>query len=219
MLTIITLAIGADYKKGLKKALESKRKYAEKHGYKYIEASEEAWDRTRPVAWSKVILLLKILQELPKGELVWLSDADVLITNMDLKVEEHVLPLLPPEKDLLFIYDACHHLNSGNLLMRNSEWLRDYWTRVNQRTEFTYHIWWENMAMIKIMEENKEDQMKIQVTNQHKRFNAYIMGLPNEPLWEQGDFLVHFAGIYKPEKMEGLINEILLGNTPRLSLS
>ena len=73
--------------------------------------------------------------------------------------------------------------------------------------------------MIKIMEENKEDQEKIQVTNQHKRFNAYIMGLPNEPLWEQGDFLVHFAGIYKPEKMEGLINEILLGNTPRLSLS
>ena len=219
MLTIITLAIGADYKKGLKKALESKRKYAEKHGYKYIEANEEAWDRTRPVAWSKVILLLKILETLPKGELVWLSDADVLITNMDLKVEEHVLPLLPPEKDLLFIYDACHHLNSGNLLMRNSEWLRDYWVRVNQRTEFTYHIWWENMAMIKIMEENKEDQKKIQVTNQHKRFNAYIMGLPNEPLWEQGDFLVHFAGIYKPEKMEGLINEILLGNTPRLSLS
>ena len=60
MLTIITLAIGADYKKGLKRALESKRKYAEKHGYKYIEANEEAWDRTRPVAWSKVILLLKI---------------------------------------------------------------------------------------------------------------------------------------------------------------
>ena len=219
MLTIITLAIGVDYKKGLKKALESKRTYAEKHGYKYIEANEESWDRTRPVAWSKVILLLKILKGLPKGDLVWLSDADVLITNMDLKVEEHVLPLLPPEKDLLFIYDACHHLNSGNVLMRNSDWLYNYWTRVNERTEFTYHIWWENMAMIKIMEENKEDQEKIQVTNQHKRFNAYIMGLPNEPLWEQGDFLVHFAGIYKPEKMEGLIDEILLGKTPRLSLS
>ena len=103
--------------------------------------------------------------------------------------------------------------------MRNSEWLRDFWKRVNERTEFTYHIWWENMAMIKIMEENKEDQKKIQITNQHKRFNAYIMGLPNEPLWEQGDFLVHFAGIYKPEKMEALIDEILLGKTPRLSLS
>jgi len=216
---ILTLAIGVDYRKSLKKALDSKRIYANKHGYKYIEANEESWDRTRPVAWSKVDLVLTYLNKLPDGELVWLSDADVLITNMDLKVEEHVLPLLPPEKDLLFIYDACHHLNSGNVLMRNSPWLRDFWTRVNNRTEFTYHIWWENMAMIKIMEENKNDQNKIQVTNKHKLFNAYIMGLPNEPLWEQGDFLVHFAGIYDSDKMSRFIEEIELGKTPRLLLS
>jgi len=216
---ILTLAIGVDYRKSLKKALDSKRIYANKHGYKYIEANEESWDRTRPVAWSKVDLVLTYLNKLPDGELVWLSDADVLITNMDLKVEEHVLPLLPPEKDLLFIYDACHHLNSGNVLMRNSPWLRDFWIRVNNRTEFTYHIWWENMAMIKIMEENKKDQNKIQVTNKHKLFNAYIMGLPNEPLWEQGDFLVHFAGIYDSDKMSRFIEEIELGKTPRLLLS
>ena len=216
---ILTLAIGVDYRKSLKKALESKRIYANKHGYKYIEANEESWDRTRPVAWSKVDLVLTYLNKLPDGELVWLSDADVLITNMDLKVEEHVLPLLPKEKDLLFIYDACHHLNSGNVLMRNSPWLRDFWTRVNNRTEFTYHIWWENMAMIQIMEENKKDQDKIQVTNKHKLFNAYIMGLPDEPLWEQGDFLVHFAGIYDSEKMSRLIEEIESGKTPRLLLS
>jgi hypothetical protein len=216
---ILTLAIGVDYRKSLKKALDSKRTYANKHGYKYIEANEESWDRTRPVAWSKVDLVLTHLNKLPDGELVWLSDADVLITNMDLKVEDHVLPLLPPEKDLLFIYDACHHLNSGNVLMRNSPWLRDFWTRVNNRTEFTYHIWWENMAMIKIMEENKKDQNKIQVTNKHKLFNAYIMGLPDEPLWEQGDFLVHFAGIYDSDKMKTFIEEIELGKTPRLLLS
>jgi hypothetical protein len=216
---ILTLAIGVDYRKSLKKALDSKRAYANKHGYKYIEANEESWDRTRPVAWSKVDLVLTHLNKLPDGELVWLSDADVLITNMDLKVEDHVLPLLPPEKDLLFIYDACHHLNSGNVLMRNSPWLRDFWTRVNNRTEFTYHIWWENMAMIKIMEENKKDQNKIQVTNKHKLFNAYIMGLPDEPLWEQGDFLVHFAGIYDSDKMKTFIEEIELGKTPRLLLS
>jgi hypothetical protein len=216
---ILTLAIGVDYRKSLKKALDSKRIYANKHAYKYIEANEESWDRTRPVAWSKVDLVLTHLNKLPDGELVWLSDADVLITNMDLKVEDHVLPLLPPEKDLLFIYDACHHLNSGNVLMRNSPWLRDFWTRVNNRTEFTYHIWWENMAMIKIMEENKKDQNKIQVTNKHKLFNAYIMGLPDEPLWEQGDFLVHFAGIYDSDKMKRFIEEIELGKTPRLLLS
>jgi hypothetical protein len=218
MLTILTLAIGVDYRKLLKKALESKRVYAEKHGYTYIQAGEESWDRTRPVAWSKVNLILFHLNNLPDDSLVWLSDADVLITNMELKVEEHVLPLLPPEKDLLFIYDACHHLNSGNVLMRNSSWLRDYWTRVNNRTEFTYHIWWENMAMIREFEENTRDQDKIQVTNQHKKFNAYLMGKENEPLWEPGDFLVHFAGIYNTIKIQGLIEDIEQGKIPRLSL-
>ena len=58
----------------------------------------------------------------------------------------------------------------------------------------------------------------IEITNNHKRFNAYIMGLPDEPLWEPGDFLVHFAGIYKPEKMQQLIESIQEGNIPRLNM-
>ena len=215
---ILTLAIGADYRKSLKKALESKRLYAEKHGYTYIQGGEEYWDRHRPIAWSKVGFLLNTLNKLPDGALVWLSDADVLITNPSLKIEDHVLPLLLSSKDLLFIYDACHHLNSGNLLLRNSRWLRDYWERVNRRTDCTYHIWWENMAMIKELEENKEDQEKIQITNEHKKFNAYLMGKEGEPLWEPNDFLVHFAGVYNPEKMESLIEEISNGKVPRLSL-
>jgi len=206
---ILTLAIGADYRKSLKKALESKRLYAEKHGYTYIQGGEEYWDRHRPIAWSKVPFLLSHLEKLKDGELVWLSDADVLITNPSIKIEDHVLPLLPDTKDLLFIYDACHHLNSGNVLMRNSKWLRDYWKRVNERTDCIYHIWWENMAMIKELEENKADQDKIQVTNQHKKFNAYVQGLKGEPLWERGDFLVHFAGIYDLGKIESLIDNIL----------
>jgi hypothetical protein len=45
------------------------------------------------------------------------------------------------------------------------------------------------------------------------------MGLPDEPLWEQGDFLVHFAGIYDSDKMKTFIEEIELGKTPRLLLS
>lgn len=217
-LTILTLAIGADYRKSLDKAFESKRAYAAKHGYTYVEAAEEWWDRNRPIAWSKVPFIIDQLNKLPEGALVWQSDADVLITNSDLTIEDHVLPLLPSDKDMLLIYDACHHLNSGNILMRNTTWCRDFWRRVNERTDCTYHIWWENMAMIKLLEENISDSDKVQITNQHKRFNAYVMGLPNEPLWEQGDFLVHFAGIYKPEKMLALIADIQCGKVPRLDM-
>ena len=217
-ITILTLAIGEDYRKSLAKAFESKRLYAEKHGYIYLQAGEEWWDRRRPIAWSKVPFIIDQLSKLPEGALVWQSDADVLITNPNLKLEEHVMPLLPPNKDMLLIFDACHHLNSGNILMRNTAWCRDFWKRVNERTDCTYHIWWENMAMIKEIDENQSDKDHIYITNQHKRFNAYIMGLDKEPLWEQGDFLVHFAGVYKPEKMAALIDEIGKGRVPRLDM-
>ena len=218
MITILTLAIGVDYRKSLAKALNSKRVYAEKHSYTYIEGAEEWWDRTRPIAWSKIPFLMDQLHRLPEGSLVWLSDADVLITNLTLKVEDHVMPFLPDDKDMLLVFDACKHLNSGNILMRNTAWTRDFWRKVNERTDCTYHIWWENMAIIKLIQETPEYNKKIQYTTQHKVFNAYLMGLPDEPLWEPGDFLVHFAGVYKPEKMASLIEEIEQGRIPRLNM-
>ena len=217
-LTILTLAIGADYRKSLEKALESKRIYAEKHGYNYIEAGEKCWDRKRPIAWSKVPFIIDQLSKLPEGVIVWQSDADVLITNYELKLEDHVLPLLPEGKDMLMSMDACRHLNSGNIIMRNSAWCREFWKGVNERNDCIYHIWWENMAIIKMIEEKESVRNMIEVTNQHKRFNAYIMGCEGEPLWEPGDFLVHFAGVYKPEKMAKLISEISSGSVPRLDM-
>lgn len=215
---ILTLAIGKDYCKSLEKALASKSAYAQKHGYTYIQGNESDWDRERPISWSKVPFLLKHLAKMPEGELVWLSDADVYITNMNLKLEEHVLPLLPDGKDMLMTFDACGHVNAGNILMRNTAWTRDFWKRVYEQTDVIYHIWWENAGILKLMEANVSDRDKIHVTREHKRFNAYVQGLPNEPLWEQGDFLVHFAGIYKAEKMKEMIDEIDRGGVPRLSM-
>jgi hypothetical protein len=215
-ITILTLAIGVDYCKWLGKAFKTKEVYARKHGYTYIQAGQEFWDRSRPIAWSKVPFVLDTLSKLPEDALVWLSDADVYLTNLDLKLEDHILPLLPREKDMLLIYDACHNLNSGNILMRNTSWSRDFWKRVNERTDCIYHIWWENMAMIKEIDENQVDKDKIYITNQHKKFNAYLQGREGEPLWTPGDFLVHFAGVYKAERMSELIDEIDSGKTPRL---
>jgi hypothetical protein len=215
---ILTLAIGNDYRKCLAKGLKSKEEYAKKHGYTYIQGNEECWDRTRPISWSKVPFLLSYLEKLPEGEIVWLSDADVLITNLDFRFEDHVLPLLPSDKDMLMAFDSCGHINAGNIVMRNSSWLRDFWKRVYQQTDCIYHIWWENAGICKLMEQNESDRQKIAVTKEHKKFNAYVMGLPGEPLWEPGDFLVHFAGIYTPEKMKALIEEIEAGKIPRLSM-
>ena len=212
------MVIGADFAKGLDKLLKTKKAYAERHGYTYIQGGEEFWNRTKPIPWSKVPFVLDVLSKLPEGALVWLSDADVLITNPDLRVEEQMGALLPENKDLLLSIDACAHINSGNMLMRNTAWLRDYWRRVGEQTDLTYHIWWENAAIIKLLETVPSDLAHTEITNKHKRFNAYLRGIPGEPLWLPGDFLVHFAGVWDTKEMDRLVREIENGGIPRLSM-
>jgi len=218
MITIVSLAIGHDFKKGLSECLLSKRTYAEKHGYYYKEGGEEFWDRNRPIPWSKVPYLLSILEGLAEGSIVWLSDADVLITNMDLTIESHILPFFPESKDMYMTIDACGHLNSGNIFMRNSPWLRSFWKRVGEQTDLLYHIWWENAAIIKLLEMNERDLQHVEITSDHTRFNSYLQGLCEQPLWLPRHFLVHFAGVYDVQKIQMLVREIQSGKVPRLFL-
>jgi hypothetical protein len=217
-ITITTLAIGADYQKALQTCIESKKSYATTNGYTYIQGGEQFWDRNKPIAWSKIPFLLDVCSKLPEGALVWQSDADVLVTNPTLRLEDHVLPLLPANKDMLLTFDSCGHINSGNILFRNTEWTRDFWKRVGSLKQFTYHIWWENAAMIALYENVPADKEMIEITKNHKVFNAYLRGLPGQPLWTPGDFLVHFAGVYDLQQMESLAQKCLAGETPRIPM-
>ena len=213
---ILTLVIGADYRRKLEECLESKRLYAEKHGYQYIQGDETFWDRNRPIAWSKLPFWLSVMNTLPDGELIWISDADVLITNPGIRLEDVMIPLLPDNKDLLMTHDACDHVNSGNMLVRNGLWARDFFKRVNERTDSIYHIWWENKAIVDILQENLADSQRTEITKKHTNFNAYLRGILNEPLWEPGMLLVHFAGVYDPLRIKELIDQIRAGKIPRI---
>jgi len=218
MVTITTLVIGADYTRSLKTCLDSKVNYANKHGYQYIQGSETFWDRTKPIAWSKIPFLLNVCATLEEGAIIWQSDADVLITNDEFRLEDHVIPLLPEGKDMMMTLDACGHINSGNIIFRNTEWARNFWKRVGNLRQFTYHPWWENAAMIALYNENHEDHSKIFISRDHKKFNAYLRGLDDEPLWEPNDFLVHFAGVYDLVQMESYAQKCKEGEVPRILL-
>ena len=195
--------------------LNSKKRYCEKRGYEYILGDEKFWDREKPIPWSKIPFLLDVLKNTNDGEFIFMSDADVYITNMDFEIEKSIVPLLPENKDLLMTIDSCGHINDGNILIRNSEWSRDFWKRVYEQTDLLYHPWWENAAVIKLLELNKDDLNKTEITNNCRLFNAYIQGLEGMPLWQPGDFLVHFAGIYDVNRMNYFINEIEQGRVPR----
>lgn len=204
---ILTFAVGGDYKRDLEQCLSSKEIYAANHNYKYIQGGNEWWDRTRPIAWSKIPFLLSVLREnCDKNCVVWLSDADVLLTNMQLSVESHILPLLPTNKSLLWCRDSCGNWNSGNIFIRPNAWSIDFFTRIWNYTDALYHIWWENKAMIDILAASSEDRQQTVFSTDSRRFNSYIQCCETvdgqkQTVWQPGDFLVHFAGIYDSKKI------------------
>ena len=217
-IAILTLVIGKDYRRDLTECLESKRKYADKHGYTYFEGGEEFWDRTRPVAWSKVKFWQHVLQEhRDKFDYFWISDADVLITNPSLKLEEHVLPLMPASADIMWNHDACLNINSGNMIFRPTVWLQEFLVKVWNSTDSIYHIWWENKGMLDVLAASPSDAAKVFLNEKHWIFNAYIGGRKGQQLWQPGDFLVHFAGVYDGKKINEYAQQISSGTVPRIN--
>lgn len=220
-IAILTFVVGADYKRDLAACLQSKRDYAARHGYTYIEAGEEFWDRDRPIAWSKVPFWLSALRsQAAEYDYFWISDADVLITNPALRLEDHVLPLLPNGKSLLWNHDACKNLNSGNMIFRCSDaaWLIPFFERVWNRTDAIYHQWWENKGMVDEWTSSADVRARIESTKEHWRFNAYCGGRRGERLWRPNDFLVHFAGVYDTQKMLTMVADIGAGKVPRIKV-
>jgi len=216
---VITLAIGADYRRNLKKALDSKRDYCARHGYTYIELHEEAWDRDRPISWSKVLQYIKYGGMADTYDYIWASDADVWITNPALKLEDHVIPLLPATKNILMTYDSCQHINAGNMILRPCAWTVEFFKNVWEQEDCLYHIWWENAAMLKLMNENPDMTSKnIEVTMEAYRFNAYLQGVKGTRQWLPGDFLIHFAGVYDATIMLELMEMVEDGKIPRIAM-
>lgn len=199
-IAILTLVVGNDYRKAMEPGLQSKRDYASRHGYAFVQGDDSDWDRSRPISWSKLLFILK---HLDNYDYIFWSDADVIILNQNLSLEMHIAPLLPVTKDLLWTHDACDHFNGGHMWIRGrSAWVRDFLTRVYAQTDLIYHIWWDNAALIRLYESNPKDAAMIETCRDHWLFNAYMFGKNNsaignvERMYQHGDFLIHFAGVY-----------------------
>jgi len=200
-IAILTFCVGSDYKKAMEPGLASKRAYAKKHGYTFHEGGDEIWDRSKPIPWSKFHFIKKYLNDY--DYLFW-SDADVIILNHEIRLES-LVALLPAEKHMLWSRDACRNLNNGHLILRGrSSWVADFCTRALAQEDLTYHIWWDNAAMIRLYETVSTDREKIYTSEEHWKLNAYVFGPSDSAtdrtvrLYEPGDFLIHFAGVYDP---------------------
>ena len=211
-IAVVTFAVGADYKRAMAPGLASKQAWCTRHGYDFHCGGDSVWDRSRPIPWSKLLYLQSFLHDY---DYLFVSDADVLITNPVVRIEDVILPELGT-KDLLWTLDACDHLNSGNMLLRCSarSWIRSFFDLVWKQEDLIHHIWWENAAMIQVLQTVPDHAAHVATCNQSWLFNAYLFGPTglavdsSRRLWVEGDLLIHFAGVYRGSKINTMMKYV-----------
>lgn len=176
------------------------RNYCKKQGYTFIEKVNCGSGR-HPV-WDKVYFTHQIL---PNYDYVLYLDADTLLTNPDIKIEDFIA--LHPDKDLL-ISDDCHGLNVGVFIIKNTKWSLDYLEQVWNIERWINGILGEQIAMREILGYNSTNVVYVE----QKLFNAYKYEIYDKVFpsgqWNEKSFLLHLPG-YPNDKRVTLFTKVL----------
>eukprot|EP00602_Paraphysomonas_sp_CaronLab_P008001 CAMPEP_0185034254 /NCGR_PEP_ID=MMETSP1103-20130426/23953_1 /TAXON_ID=36769 /ORGANISM="Paraphysomonas bandaiensis, Strain Caron Lab Isolate" /LENGTH=312 /DNA_ID=CAMNT_0027570833 /DNA_START=63 /DNA_END=1001 /DNA_ORIENTATION=- len=103
----------------MKMVMDNRIKYAKLHGYDIINANSVI-DKSRPIAWSK---LLAVKKYLPDYDYILYIDMDAVIMEPSVKLENIISMASSKVKQYDFIMtDDWNGLNTGVFFVRRSEW-------------------------------------------------------------------------------------------------
>lgn len=113
---------------------KNKLKYCLKHGYK-LHYAKDGGDKVSglkmmaklppipdthaPMGWGKIFLMKEAMEKYPEAEWIFNTDCDVMITNMNTKIEDIVKEHATGDTQILIPSD-CNGINCGNMIIRNS---------------------------------------------------------------------------------------------------
>jgi hypothetical protein len=166
--------------------------YAKRHGYRAV-VGKERLDASRSPAWSKLLLIERYLGANPSC--VWLMwiDADAVIANPMQRLED----LVDDDVDFLVAEDRFPNtINTGVFLVRNCSATRDMLRRAYAKVQFLHNPYWEQPA---ITEALREFGAKVRTRVVARR---QMNSFPDE--YQNGDFIIHFAGWDHESKLAGV---------------
>ncbi|MCO5559179.1 hypothetical protein L7F22_012773 [Adiantum nelumboides] len=193
----------------------NKVKYAQRHGYTFINASDTL-DNSRPPSWSKILAVRK---HLPKFDWVFWNDVDSLVTNPEISLESIIGSVVGSRDnsripDLIITKDVTG-VNAGMFFFHNTEWsmhfLELWWNQTSFVRPFGQMKSGDNDALKYLLSTmpREELQQHVAMPRMQCAFNSYLwrptlksgirlMKLP-QVVWQgaysRGDFMVHLAGL------------------------
>lgn len=216
-IAVLTSITNNKYLDRYKTAIEIKKNYCKYHNYKFIlhKVDENDTKYRLKKGWLKIYKLLDIIE---KYDYVFCSDADVIITNRDIRIEDIIFKYMKEEHNLLITTDF-NSLNSGNIIWKNNkksiillnEMLKvaDNKIRLKLKVPFIpkgiyeqptliylinkYEDTYQSMKIIPQFEMNS--YCKLSISNFKPNIIIKIDGIVNRSTWKDNDFLVHLAGL------------------------
>lgn len=191
-ITICTLALGDEYKKIVKYGIRSKKSYCQKQKYDYHD-DEDVYDKSRPHAWSKVNLILRYIDQY--DFIMWI-DADTLIMNPDIRIEERIKDMMTEDIDISLVSDHTGP-NTGIMLIRCTKWAKNFWKTLYDQHQFINVRTWEQAAFRHMLNTNMlNSQQHIKVWHfDYSRLINCTYGV-----FRYGVFIIHFIGCYHKNK-------------------
>ena len=195
---ICTLYAGDKYSFGqvyyARKSLEA---YARRHNYglhimtEYKHETEYETEYNLPPHWAK----LKILEELVRTDdydfVVWL-DADTMIMNHDVRLEDIIQTHMKPNDDFLLSRDISNEINTGVIMVRSTEYAIEMLELIYHLQELRYRNCEDQDALNKVHKRNINDfesKSTILPSSQQHVFNGVV------GLYRWGQFLIHFFSL------------------------
>ena len=199
------------------------QKYCSKYDYDY-KCYTDTLDSTRHPAWSKI----RTIQESLGGEYdwVWWIDADAFVANDEYVLKDIITEYSKNDVDIIFTDQKYrHNVNSGSMLVRNSEFSKQFFDDVYSNTKINptkKECCWEQDSINKLLFDstdvrkpseytiNEQYADKIVIVDNHIFNSVYNPHTTCEHLqtYKDGDFVIHFAGPVDIKQIQTKLKDI-----------
>lgn len=175
--------------------------YALKHDYEYICWDYDLVPLEYSVYYNKIAAMYQAIKSDINFEWVLYLDADAIITNHAIKIEEIIDKY--PNKEIIMATDL-NGQNNGVVLIKNTPIMADYLQECFMDRQFFHSKNPEQAAMFLNLAKDKYKD-KIGWETMHF-FNAYLFKYKDmqydEPLWDNNSFILHLQQLPNQKRVE-----------------
>lgn len=175
--------------------------YALKHGYEYISWDYDLVPLEYSVYYNKIAAIYQTIKSDINFEWVLYLDADAIITNQSIKLEDIIAKY--QDKEIIMAQDL-NGKNNGVILIKNTPIMADYLQDCYTNRNFFHSKTPEQAAMFVIVEQDKYKEKIGWETMQF--FNAYLFKYKNmeydEPLWDNTSFILHLQRLPNDKRIK-----------------